>query len=266
LPPPQVPVHFGRADVGDGGVAFRTLPPLSFIPLPQDWCAAYWRSEMTQTPRSSPGDDGPAPATGPSASGQRAVDQAQDTVSQVVDQAQGVAAQVADQAKQQATSQLASQKDRAVDGLATVAQALRQTGQTLQQQDQETVGGYVEQAAQRVESMTNYLRAHEVHELLEDTQNLARRQPVLFLTGALALGFVAARFLMSSGQRAAAQRRASSAYGSGVGGSGAPDILPYGGYPGRTQRQLGSPGYPVIEPPEVASSPGTLGIGGGLEV
>jgi len=248
--------------------AFRPLPPLSFIPLPQDWRAAYRRSEMTQTPRSSPRDDGPVPATGPSASGQGAVDQAQEKVSQVVDQAQGVAGQVAEQAKQQATSQLASQKDRAVDGLVTVAQALRQTGLTLQQQEQETVGGYVEQAAERVESMSNYLRAHELHELVEDTQDLARRQPALFLTGALALGFIAARFLMSSGQRAAAQRRprASSANGSGVGGSGAPDTLVYGGYPGRTQPHLGSPRYRVIDPPEVATSPGTLGVGGGLEV
>ncbi|MBV9602903.1 MAG: hypothetical protein JOZ87_39465 [Chloroflexi bacterium] len=220
---------------------------------------------MSQTPRSSPRDDGPVYATGPSASGQGAVDQAQEKVAQVVDQAQGVAGQVAEQAKQQATSQLASQKDRAVDGLVTVAQALRQTGQTLQQQKQETVGGYVEQAAERVESMTNYLRAHDVQELVEDTQNLARRQPALFLTGALALGFIGARFLMSSGRRAEAQQRSRASYGSGVGGSGAPDTLAYGGYPGRTQRQLGSPGYPAIEPPEVATSPGTFGVGGGLE-
>lgn len=170
---------------------------------------------MTQTPRSSPRDNDPATSIGVARPG--VVDQAQEKVSQVVDQAQGVAGQVTEQAKQQATSQLASQKDRAVDTLVTVAQALRQTGQTLQQQDQGTVAGYVEQIAGRVESTTNYLRARDIPELIDETQSLARRQPAVFLTGAVALGFIGARFLMSSGQRATAQRglgAASSAYAS----------------------------------------------------
>ena len=116
---------------------------VDFHPLPQEWRAAYWRSEMTQTPRSSPRDESRAASGGRPPSSQGGVDQAQQKVSQVVDQAQGVAGQVAGQAKEQATSQLASQKDRAVDGLVTVAQALHQTGQTLQQQEQSTVAGYV---------------------------------------------------------------------------------------------------------------------------
>ena len=72
----------------------------------------------------------------------------------------------------------------------------------------------MEQIAGRVESTTNYLRARDIPELIDETQSLARRQPALFLTGAVALGFIGARFLMSSGQRATAQRGlgASSAY------------------------------------------------------
>jgi hypothetical protein len=215
---------------------------------------------MTQTPRSFSGKDSSGGATGLPGPDQGVVDQAQQKAAQVVDQAQGVAGQVAEQAKQQATSQLTSQKDRAVDGLVTVAQALRQTGQTLQQQEQGAVAGYVDQVAQRVESVTNYLRAHEVHEMVEDTQDLARRQPALFLTGALALGFIGARFLMSSGQRAPEQqgvRTSSYPHTAGVGGPAAPAALPYGGY-------MGSPRYPVVEPPEVETPPGKLGIGGGL--
>jgi hypothetical protein len=134
------------------------------------------------------------------------VDQAQGTISQLADQAQSTAGQVTDQAKQQATSQVESQKERAVDTLVTVAQALRQTGQQLHQQDQGAVGGYVDQAAERVESLTNHLRARDVSQLIAETQDFARRQPGLFLMGAVALGFVGARFLMSSGQRAAAQQ------------------------------------------------------------
>jgi hypothetical protein len=110
---------------------------------------------------------------------------------------------VTQQAKQQATSQLESQKGRAVDTLVTVAQALRQTGQHLQEQEQSAVGGYVEQAAERVERLTNHLRARDVPELIAETQDFARRQPGLFITGAIALGFLGARFLRTSGERAA---------------------------------------------------------------
>jgi len=138
-----------------------------------------------------------------------AMDQVQGTVGQVVDQAQSAAGQVSEQAKQQASSQLESQKGRAVDSLVTVAQALRQTGQHLQQQDQSAVAGYVEQAAERVETVTNYLRGRDVPQLMADTQDFARRQPALFLTGAIALGFLGGRFLMSSGRRAAPQQSTS---------------------------------------------------------
>jgi hypothetical protein len=128
---------------------------------------------------------------------------------------------VTDQAKQQATSQVESQKERAVDTLVTVAQALRQTGQHLHQQDQAAVGGYVEQAAERVESLTNHLRTRDVPQLIAETQDFARRQPGLFLIGAAALGFVGARFLMSSGQRGAPQQFTSPSYPPGYGQVGA---------------------------------------------
>ncbi len=134
------------------------------------------------------------------------LEQTQDKLGQVADQAQQSAGQVTEQVKQRATSQLESQKDRAVDSLVTVAQALRQTGQHLHEQKQDGIAGYVEQAAERVETLTNHVRARDVPQLLNDTEELARRKPALFLGGALALGFVGARFLMSSGQRARAQR------------------------------------------------------------
>jgi hypothetical protein len=131
--------------------------------------------------------------------------QVSETVSEVMDQAQNTARQVSAQAKQGATSQLESQKERAVDSLMTVAQALRQTGEHLNEQDQGLVGTYIEKAAERVEDLTNHLSANDVPQLLAETQDFARRRPALFLGAALALGFAGARFLMSSGQRANAR-------------------------------------------------------------
>src|SRR4051794_17138875 len=101
---------------------------------------------MSQNPSSY---TGPGPTSAQAGNGSAA--EAQEKVGQLVEQAQGAAGQVTEQAKQQATSQLESQKGRAVDSLVSVAQALRQTGQRLQQEEQGGVAGYVEQAAERVE-------------------------------------------------------------------------------------------------------------------
>jgi hypothetical protein len=146
----------------------------------------------------------------PGATTRDVTEKAKDTAGQAVDQAKQTAGQVAAQAKQQATSQLESQKERTVDTLDTVAQALRQTGQHLSQGEQTAVGGYVEQAAERVEKLTDYLRTRDVASLVAETQHFARRNPGLFLGGALALGFIGGRFLKSSGERAMVQPYASS--------------------------------------------------------
>jgi hypothetical protein len=197
---------------------------------------------------------------------QDVTNQAKDTTGQVVDQAKDTAGQVAQQAKQQAASQLESQKERTVDALVTVAHALRETGQHLQEQEQTSVGGYVEQAAERVETFTNYLRTRDVPALLAETQDFARRRPGLFLSGAVALGFIGARFLKSSGQRAIAQRYASSGYSPSVGYSASG--------PGQTQETHtgGSatpiPGASGYASPEAAESTGTAwqpGVTGALE-
>jgi hypothetical protein len=215
--------------------------------------------------------------------------QAQDAVSQVTQQAQATAGQVTDQAKQQATSQMESQKSRAVDSLVTVAQALRQTGQQLHEQDQGAVGGYVEQAAERIEGLTNYLRARDVPQLIRETQDFARRQPGLFLTGAVALGFIGARFLMSSGQRASGQSSYTSggatypypsaqagsypAAGMGVSSGGLPSNASGGGtLPGMTGPTYGasrvganSGDVPAVDAPDVTTPDLPGGLPGSLE-
>jgi len=131
----------------------------------------------------------------------------QQAASAVKDQAQEKVGQVAEQAKQQATSRVESQKERAVDSLGSVAQAIRQTGQELRQQDQVAIGQYADKAAEQVERLASYLRRHDVGELIEETERFARRRPGLFLGGGFALGLVAARFLKSSGERQQAKER-----------------------------------------------------------
>ena len=114
---------------------------------------------------------------------------------------------IAGRVRKHATEQLATQKDRATDGLGSVAQAVRDTTQHLRTQQHDTVARYAEQAADQIERFSQRLKEKDVSELLEDAQQLARRQPALFIGGAFALGLLGARFLKSSAPRSAMQTR-----------------------------------------------------------
>jgi hypothetical protein len=126
---------------------------------------------------------------------------------------------VMDRVREGATSQLSSQKDRAMDGLAGLARAVRQSTQSFRDIQQDTVAEYVERAGHRIEQLSVRLRERDATELLQDAQRFARRRPLVFIGTAFALGVVATRFLKSSGigipengyRDSAAQRPAGSA-------------------------------------------------------
>ena len=121
------------------------------------------------------------------ATGQDVRHQAEDTASALVDQAQ-----------QTATTKLSSQKDKAASTLESVALSLRESGESLRQ-DQPQIASLTDQAARRVEDISSYVREHDIKDFVGEAERLARREPLLFLGGAFALGFVAARFLKASG-------------------------------------------------------------------
>jgi hypothetical protein len=204
-----------------------------------------------QNNRSSPATASAASAGGPAPTAGEVKDQVKDAAGQAkemagqaVEQAQETVGKVVDQAKAQTTSRLADQKERAAGGLGTVAQALRQTGQGLRDQEQDVAGRYADGIAQQVERFADYLRAHDVAELLDDVEEVARRQPGLFLGGAVALGFLGSRFLMSSGRRAARRERALA----GAPAAGGNAMLPY--------RPQPAAGVPVPAAPAAPAAPG----------
>lgn len=113
-------------------------------------------------------------------------------------QVQEKAGQWIDQARGQVVSQLDSQMDRAAGSVGSMAQAFRQAGQQLRGQDQEMFASYLEGAADYVERFSGYLKEQDVRRMVDEVEGFARREPGLFLGGAFALGFLAARFLKSS--------------------------------------------------------------------
>jgi len=128
--------------------------------------------------------------------------QAQAKTGEVIDQAKEKTSQVVGQVQEQAKSQLTTQKDRAAEGLGSMALALRQTSQQLQDQNNAPVAQVTNTAADQIEKVSNFLRERDLNDMVIEVERFARRQPALFLGGALALGLIGARFLRSSGQRA----------------------------------------------------------------
>src|SRR3954470_2347879 len=108
------------------------------------------------------------------------------------------ASRLIDQVKDNTTSQMNAQKERATAGLGSVADAVRQTGRQLRDQQHDAVAQVVESAAAQLERFSNHLRNRSLDELVSDAQRLARQQPAIFVGTSFAAGLVAARFIKAS--------------------------------------------------------------------
>jgi len=117
------------------------------------------------------------------------------SASQLGDKVQETAGRVAE-------SQLEKQKETATGVLGQVADALRMTGDHLRTSRQEKVAHYALQASDQVRRLSESIRGAEPRELLRRVEEVARREPALFLGGAFALGLIGARFLKSSDRSA----------------------------------------------------------------
>ena len=109
------------------------------------------------------------------------------------------ASRAAEMAKKKGETLLNDQKDMAAHKVEELVGALRSTGDHLQQESYPQIAEYVQSAAQRVEQFAQALRERDVNAAMDDMRSLARHQPALFIGGAVALGFLAARFLKSTG-------------------------------------------------------------------
>ena len=110
----------------------------------------------------------------------------------------GAGAGIVERVRERAGVQLATQKDKASDGLGTVARAFRRTTQDLREQQHDSLAQYIEGAADQLERLSSGLKNRNVGDLFHDVQKVARRQPVVFVGSAFAIGLLGARFFKSS--------------------------------------------------------------------
>lgn len=115
-------------------------------------------------------------------------------------EAQQVASDLADKAARSAERQFAGGKERAVQMIGQLAEALRHSGQTLSSSgtDLPMVNDYLGRAATQIEGLSGYLQKKSLTDVVGDVERYARREPVLFTSGALLLGLLGGRLLRTS--------------------------------------------------------------------
>lgn len=133
-------------------------------------------------------------ANGPSTTSDASSDS---TAQQAKDKAQ----QAAGQARRGLRDQVDTRSTQAGEQVGGVAQDVRSVADTLREQGKDQPARLAEQAAQRAESLGDYLKRSDGDTILRDVEDFGRRQPWAVVAGGLALGFVASRFLKASSSR-----------------------------------------------------------------
>ena len=131
------------------------------------------------------------------------VESAKETARGLYDSAKSTAGQAFGAATKRATEVLDEQKGTVASGLTTVADSIKQVGENLNTTEEsnpitEKAAQYTNSLAQQIENISGYFERKDVREMVRDVENFARRYPAYFIGGAVALGFIAARFLKSS--------------------------------------------------------------------
>lgn len=103
--------------------------------------------------------------------------------------------ELADAAQSAALSVVDEQRARASAQVGNIAEAVRAAGRSLEQSQSPAVAECVNSTARQVEAVADAIRSRDWSGLVSDVEYLARRSPTMFIAGAVALGFIAGRFL-----------------------------------------------------------------------
>jgi hypothetical protein len=136
-------------------------------------------------------------ANGPSAASDAPESMAQQAKEQAKDKAQ----EAAGQARRGMRDQVDTRSTEAGERVAGAAQDARGVAEQLRRQGKDQPARLAEQAAQRAESLGDYLKRSDGDTILRDVEDFGRRQPWTVIAGGLVLGFAASRFLKASSSR-----------------------------------------------------------------
>ena len=114
---------------------------------------------------------------------------------QSFERAKTILSELLDAARSAAETILEDQKQRTAERVSGMAEAVRCAAQSLDRSENPTIARYADHAADRIGDFSGLIRERQWSEIVADTEDLARRQPTLFVLGAAAIGFLAGRLL-----------------------------------------------------------------------
>jgi hypothetical protein len=117
---------------------------------------------------------------------------------QVKERVQEVGGEAKGQAREQLRAQISQRSTQAGEQVSSAAGAMRRTSEQLRSDGQGSIARIVDGVADRGEQLGTYLTRADGEQILRDVEDLARRQPWLFVGGSAVAGFLASRFMKAS--------------------------------------------------------------------
>ncbi len=131
-----------------------------------------------------------------------AIDTIREQVGPLVDTMRERVGPIADQVKDQASAVAQQQMTSAAEGLDSAAGVVNAVGDRLRENNLGELSQYTGMAAEQIEKLATWLRTTTPEEIAHDIEDFAKKQPAVFVAGALALGLIGVRFLRSTSQDA----------------------------------------------------------------
>lgn len=151
--------------------------------------------------QSTPTLDEPATGSQPSHPLVEAGQQATESAGRIAERAADIGLQQADRGR-----------EMAADGIDKVARTVRRVS-TDMQSDQPQIANAALTAADQAEKVSQYLRQTDARQMISNVEDVARRQPLIFVGAAFLLGVAASRFIKAAGGGQDAQSGYRSGYG-----------------------------------------------------
>jgi hypothetical protein len=129
-----------------------------------------------------------------------AIDTIREQVGPLVDTMRERVGPIAEQVKDQAAAVTQQQMASAAEGLESAAGAVNAVGDRLRESNLGELSRYTDLAADQIEKAAAWLRTTTPEEIARNVEDFAKKQPEIFVAGALALGLIGLRLLRGTSQ------------------------------------------------------------------
>ncbi len=112
------------------------------------------------------------------------------------------ATEAGEELRRKGWSAVEQQRSSMASSISRIAGSLHRVADQFNSDGESTAAEYTHLVGRGLDKFSDRIREKDAGQLYRDVQDYARENPVIFMAGVIAVGFVATRFLRSSGPRA----------------------------------------------------------------